>query len=343
MPKITLADIAQALGVSKTLVSLVLNGRGDQHGISAETQARVLQKAKELNYRPNPIARGLRTGKSNTIGLIVTDISNIFMAKIARAIEDKVRKYGYHLIFCSSDEDTERENTLIQMMQERQADGLIIMSAAKEPEKIQQLIKEGYPFVLIDRFLQDLQTNYVGVDNFESSKQAVLHLIDQGYQNIAFFGITPKHISPIVDRERGYIEALKSRKRKVNKKLICDIPFDNIKATVYKELDSLCLPEKKIDALFAANNSIAIACLQYFKDKGVKIPSDVALLSYDDIELFSFTNPPVSAVAQPIQDIGENAVDLLMQHIKNQHKKDFTPEHLEIKGKLMLRDSTVRV
>jgi len=342
MQKTTLADIAKALGVSKTLVSLVLNGRGDEHGISADTPKRVLIKAKELNYRPNPIARGLRTGKSHTIGLIVTDISNIFMAKIARAIEDKVRKFGYHLIFCSSDEDTERENALIQMMQERQADGLIIMSAAKEPERIQELLKEDYPFVLIDRFLEDTKTNYVGVDNFESSKQAVLHLLDQGYENVAFLGITPKHLSPIVDRERGYLEALKIRNIKLNKKLACDIPFDNIKSAVYKELNELCFPEKKIDAIFAANNSIAIACLQFFKEKGLQLPTDVALISYDDIDLFSFTNPPVSAVAQPIQDIGEKAVDLLMQYINAKSSKGLELEHHEIKGQLIIRESTMK-
>ena len=340
MQKTTLADIAKSLGVSKTLVSLVLNGRGDEHGISSDTQAKVLKKAKELNYRPNPIVRGLRTGKSHTIGLIVTDISNIFMAKIARAIEDKVRKYGYHLIFCSSDEDTERENALIQMMQERQADGLIIMSAAKEPERIQQLLKEEYPFVLIDRFLDDTKTNYVGVDNFESSKQAVLHLLDEGYQKIAFLGITPKHISPIVDRERGYLDALKSRKIKLDHSLVCDIPFDDIKTSVYKELDQLCFPKKKIDAIFAANNSIAIACLQYFKEKKLNVPSDIALISYDDIDLFSFMTPPISAVAQPIQSIGEKAVDLLMKHIDAKKTKGQVLEHHEIKGELIVREST---
>lgn len=338
MRKVTLADIAKSLGVSKTLVSLVLNGRGDEHGINAETQERVRKKAKELNYRPNPIARGLRTGKSHTIGLIVTDISNIFMAKMARAIEDKVRKSGYNLVFCSSDEDPEREAALIEMLRERQVDGIILMTSAKDNSRIEELHKEGYPLVLIDRSLSDISTNYVGANNFEGARDAVLHLIDEGFENIGLLAITPKYISPIRDREEGYKEALKLKGHQLRAELVRDIPFDDIQQTVFKELDALCFPEKKIDAIFAANNSIAIACLQYFKARDLSIPEDLALISFDDIELFQFSNPPISAVAQPIQDIGEQAVALLMECLKK--PKGFENQQVELETELIIRTSS---
>ena len=340
MAKTTLADIANALGVSKTLVSLVLNGRGDEHGINSDTQKRVIQKAKELNYRPNPIARGLRTGKSNTIGLIVTDISNIFMAKIARAIEDTVRSHKYHLIFCSSDEDPEREQSLIQMLQERQVDGLIVMTASKEKETIKQLMEEKLPLVLIDRHLDGIDANYVGVNNYEGAKQAVEHLISVGHQKIAMFTITPKHLSPILEREKGYREALKSNEISIDESLIRDIPHDKIKEVVYKELDDLCKPTPKIDALFVANNSMAIACLQYFNEFNIEIPKDLALISFDDIELFKFSNPPISAVAQPIHEIGEQAVEILFQQINTKDKSKYTTQQLELAGELIVREST---
>jgi LacI family transcriptional regulator len=338
MRKVTLADIAKALGVSKTLVSLVLNGRGDEHGINAETQQRVRKKAKELNYRPNPIARGLRTGKSNTIGLIVTDISNIFMAKMARAIEDKVRASNYNMVFCSSDEDPEREASLIEMLRERQVDGIILMTSAKDNSRIEELHKEGYPLVLIDRSLENISTNYVGANNFEGARDAVLHLINEGFQKIGLLAITPKYISPIRDRELGYKEALKLKNYPLEEELIRDIPFDNIKEMVFRELDDLCYPQKKIDAIFAANNSIAIACLQYFKARDLSIPEDVALISFDDIELFQFSNPPISAVAQPIQAIGEQAVALLMDRLKN--PKGFENQQVEIETELLIRTSS---
>ncbi len=340
MRKVTLADIAQALGVSKTLVSLVLNGRGDEHGINAETQERVRKKAKELNYRPNPIARGLRTGKSHTIGLILTDISNIFMAKMARAIEDKVRQSGYNLVFCSSDEDPEREASLIEMLRERQVDGLILMTSSKDNTQVEALHKEGYPLVLIDRFLEEIATNYVGANNFEGARDAVLHLIDQGFQNIGLLAITPKHISPIKDREKGYAEALKSRGITLNPALVYEIPFDQIQPHVFKALDACLEGEDKAEAIFAVNNSIAIACLQYSKAKGLRIPEDFALISFDDIELFEFSNPPISAVAQPIKTIGEQAVSLLMQQLKT--PKNFSNQQHELKTELIIRASSLK-
>ena len=136
MKKISLADVAKSLGVSKTLVSLVLNDRGDEKGINKDTQQRVRDKVKELNYKPNQFARGLRVGKSNTIGLVVADISNSFYAKMCRSIEDHCTENGYNLIICSSDENPEKESELIQMLIDRQVDGLIISTTQKNNNDI---------------------------------------------------------------------------------------------------------------------------------------------------------------------------------------------------------------
>jgi LacI family transcriptional regulator len=152
---------------------MVLNDQGDLHGISPITQTKVKSKAKELGYKPNSIARGLRTGKTDTIGLIVTDISNSFYAKIARRIEDKATKMGYNLMFCSSDELVEREEELIQMLRGRQVDGLILATTFQDKTVFNDLLLEGYPFVLIDCHIPDLEASCVVVDNYTSSKTAV--------------------------------------------------------------------------------------------------------------------------------------------------------------------------
>ncbi|HRE98137.1 MAG TPA: LacI family DNA-binding transcriptional regulator, partial [Flavobacteriales bacterium] len=185
MKKITLEDIAKSLGVSKTLVSLILNNKAKEHGISPDTVDRVLKKVKEMNYMPNQAARGLRTGKTNLIGLIVADISNPFYARISRAIEDLAWKKDYHLMVCSSDEDPEKEAQLVRILREKmQVEGLIISPTTDNVEVFRDLKKIEFPFVLIDRNYPKFSCNSVVVDNIRSSQSAVKHLIDSGAKRV---------------------------------------------------------------------------------------------------------------------------------------------------------------
>lgn len=340
--KISLSDIAGSLNVSRTLVSMVLNGQGDLHGISAVTQAKVKAKAKELNYKPNSIARGLRTGKSNTIGLIVTDISNSFYAKIARRIESRASMFGYNLIFCSSDERVEREEALIQMLRGRQVDGLILATTFKDDSVLNELINEEYPFVLIDRFISGLDTNYVVVDNYNSSMLAVEQLIGNGHEEIGLLTISPSHLSTIRDREQGYIDALKKHQVDVKETNICEIPFNDIYDQVGLELNRLLGGSSPVTALYATNNNIAKACLEHLADINLSIPDDVALLSYDDIDVFKFCNPPVTAVAQPINEIGDHALDILLELIKTGTQKKGEEKQIVLSAKMIVRKSCAR-
>lgn len=338
--KISLTDIADALGVSRTLVSMVLNGQGDLHGISKQTQDKVVSKAKELNYRPNAIARGLRTGKSNTIGLIVTDISNNFYAQIARRIEDKASQSGYHLMFCSSDENEDREEELILMLRNRQIDGLILATTFREPGILKELLKERFPFVLIDRYIPDFDASSVVVDNYNGSLQAVEHLIANGHRNIGLLTISPSHLSSLREREKGYEEALWKHGLNVSEQNIFEIPFDSIFKSVGEALQKMLHAPKPITAIYAINNSIAKACLEHLTEMKLQIPKDIALLSFDDIDVFKFCNPTVTAVAQPIQEIGDKAVDILLNMIKNEH--DFVQQQIVLPTEMMLRKSVKR-
>jgi LacI family transcriptional regulator len=336
LKKTSLNDIARSLNVSKALVSFVLNGQGSQKGISSETQKKVLAKAKELNYKPNHIARGLRLGKSQTIGLIVADISNKFYAKIAKQVEQVASKHNYNLIICNSDENPEKEVELIDMLKERRVDGIIISTTQKDTAVFAQMKKEKYPFVLIDRNLPRLSTNFVGVDNYTGAFEATGHLIRNGYQKIGLLKISPSWLSTIKDRENGYREAIKQNGMRVNTKLIRTIDFTDIRQTVRTVLRELIQPPYKIDALFSVNNNITVACMEYLNEMGLRIPQDIAIVSFDDIDLFRFSYPTITAIAQPVEEIGKVAVTILLDEISSKIAKE---EQVALPVKLIERRS----
>ena len=315
MKKTLLTDIAKSLNVSATLVSFVLNGKAEKAGISAKTQKRVLDKIEELQYKPNRIARSLRSGKSNTIGLIVSDISNPFYSKIAGGIEKIASKKDYNLFVCSTDEDPKKEVELIKMLQERSVDGIIISTTQQNDTEFLKLKKEKYPFVLIDRYLEIEGINSVIVDNFNAAYAATEHLINLDLKNISFLSISPSYISTINDRINGFKKALKENNISVKKNSLIEIDFNNIQKETDKAIGKLNSSEDKVQAIFTSNNSIAIACLNSFSKFNISFPKDIALLSFDDIDLFKINNPPITAVAQPVEVIGEKAVEILLDDI----------------------------
>lgn len=337
MKKVSLQDIAKSLDVSTALVSFVLNNRGDEKGIKKDTQQRVIDKAKELNYKPNHIARGLRLGKSETLGLIVADISNKFYAKIAKRIEEVASKYNYNLIICSSDENPDKEIKLIEMLRERQVDGLIISTTQKNPALFLHLKKEKFPFVLIDRQFNKLKTNYVGVENYKGAYEATNMLINSGYKRIAFFNISPTFLSSVKERENGYKDALKDNGIRVKSQFIKEIDFENIKKQVYQELTVLTQSPFNVEALLTVNNNIAVAALECIKELNIKIPNDLALVSFDEIELFRFCSPAITSIAQPVSDIGEEAVNILLDTINAKQSGLFIQKKLPVQ--IIIRES----
>ena len=322
MKKTVLSDIAKSLGVSVSLVSLVLNGKGNQNGISKETQQKVEDKAKELKYKPNQMARSLRLGKSNTIGLIVADISNAFYARIARGIEQKANEKGYNLIFCSTEENPEKEIALIRMLKERQVDGLIISTTLKDTTEILQLKKENFPFVLVDRYIKRLETNYVVTNNYEGAVAAMQHLIDLGHERIAILTVTPAHLSSVNDRYTAYKDILKKNDIRFNKNFVKQISFNDVENETEQAVKELLQMPNYVTAIFTVNNNLAVAVLETLHKIGKKIPEDISLVSYDDIRLFRFCVPTITAVAQPVEQIGERAVELLLSEIEKDGKKD---------------------
>jgi LacI family transcriptional regulator len=342
--KVSLADIAMALGVSKTLVSMVLNGKGDENGISKKTQERVMELAESMNYKPNQFARGLRMGRSNTIGLIVSDISNPFYSRLARSVEDAVSESGYNLMICSSDESEEKEMKLLEMLINKQVDGIILSSTLDSTEHIEGLQNENFPFVLIDRIYNDFETNTVVVDNKLGAYEAVDFIINNGHKKIAAFVISPAHISTQVDRLEGYKDALKKHSIPLNQYYQKVIPREEIYQTVCQILTEWKTDHMMPTAIFVANNQIAIGSLEAIRDLGLSIPKDISIVSFDDIDLFKLYSPPITSVIQPINSIARNAVEILLDNIKIKDNSDsLIKVHKCLQTNIVVRNSVLKL
>jgi LacI family transcriptional regulator len=315
--KPSIDDIAKSLGVSKTLVSMVINNKTEKYGISEKTRKRVEEKIAELGFMPNKAARRLRTGKSFLIGVIVPDISNPFYSKIIRIIEDKAQLDGYNPMICSSDEDSEKELNLIKMlMDSQQVDGLILSSTLDNAAKLDFITKRGFPCVLIDRVLSGSNMPSVSVDNEQAAYTATESMIKSGCKTIALLTISPGYISTIKERKQGFARALEVHGLSFTEKNVIEIPFQDIKNSVYENLDTL-LKKNKIDGLFAANNNIALACMEYFSEKKLKVPEQLKFISFDDIDVFRFSAPTISAVEQPVEEIGSWSFKVLKDLLEN--------------------------
>lgn len=340
--KVSISDIAKSLGVSKTLVSLVINNKGDKHGISLETQTRVLAKIEELNYKPNTLARGFRTGKTNTIGLIVSDISNRFYSRIARKIEDKAWEIGYSVVICSTDENIEKENKQINLLVDKQIDGLIISSSQRHSEVFEQMQKSDFPHVLIDRTFAKNNSTSVSVDNFGGGQLAARHLLSQGVEKFGILSISPEHISTIKERENGFCETLKLSNIEISENCFLRIPFNNMEESLKKQMLKLYQNGNIPEAFFCLNNNLTAACLQTLKSLNIKVPDDILLLGFDDMQFYNFTQPSISAISQPIEMIGEKAFELLLEQINNPNKEN-KKNNIVFDTDLIIRESTTKL
>jgi LacI family transcriptional regulator len=339
--KSSLADIAKSLGVSKTLVSLVVNNKGDSHGIAAETQKKVKEKIRELEYEPNAMARGFRTGKTHTIGLVVSDISNRFYARIARQIEDYAWKHGYTVIICSTEEIVEKEIKQIGMLRDKKIDGLIISTSQDNAEYFDRLSETGLPHVLIDRVFENMKSANVSVDNFGGGRLAARHLITQGVKKAAVIGISPDHISTINDRVRGFETALAEVGCTIPAEWQIRAPFEQTEQIIKENLQRLYQQGNLPEAIFTLNNNLTATTLMLLRKFSLRIPQDILLISFDDVVYFSFMNPPITAIEQPINHLSEKAFDLLLKQIQ---KKEIAPHEktVVLPVDILIRESSLK-
>ena len=318
MKKTSLSDIAKHLGVSKTLVSFVLNGKGKEFRISEDICKKVLEVAKELNYQPNRIAQGLRTGRTNTIGLIIADIANPFFGILGREIEQEAARFGYRVIFCSSDENPEKSGQQIAMLQQSQVDGYIISPPKNSEEQIKALAKGQVPLVLIDRYFPEIECNHIAVDNFDAAYRATNHLIAKGRKKIANITVNLDLVN-MRDRTDGYRQALRDAGMNVDENLIKVLPFSHENKDVARAIKELVgkSSQNKADAILFSTSKLGINGIESIAALGLRIPDDVAIVSFDNPDAYKICVSPVTVVNQPLKEIGKTAVQILLNEIKH--------------------------
>ncbi|HLP11773.1 MAG TPA: LacI family DNA-binding transcriptional regulator [Flavobacteriales bacterium] len=329
----TINDLAKALELSPTLISMVLNGKGDKNKISKQTQKRVFDIARKMNYTPNQNARALRTGKTNVIGLIVPDISNPFYSRISRDLEDLLGEGGYRLILGSTDEDPEKEKKLIKLFLDQNVDGIISASTLNSDKAYLDVIGVGKVVILFDRIFPKSTISSVSVQNAQGAYMAVENLAKKGKKNIGYLALTPQHISPLTDRKAGFSEAMKKLKLKFSAANICEIRFDEVDADFEKTYGAWIKKNPQVDALVVANNSLAVQLLKYYKDAKSKRP---AIISFDDHVAFEIASPSVTAITQPVDEIAAKTVAVLLETLED---KTIKPRQIVLPVGLELRES----
>jgi len=341
--KYNIEELAKKIGVSKTLVSFVLNNKADKYGVSKATQKKVMAAIKKLGFQPSSSARMLRLKRSNLIALVVADISNPFFAQIALQIERLADKAGYRIMIANTHEDPKKEvDQLNALIHSQGVDGVILTTSLKSSAQLKAILPNRYPLVLLDRKLSGAAASTVGIDNFEGSLEMTKHLIESGAKKIGLLTISPGYISPIKDRVNGYKKALEDAGMKFDADLVKEISFSQIEKDVFEAVNEL-YGHKEIDGLFVLNNQIARHCLQTFEKMDIKIPHDILFASFDDNELFSLYHPAVSAVKQPVEKLGERAFEELARLIaEKDSEKKIVHDQVGLKPELIIRKSSKR-
>lgn len=313
---ISMKDIAQALNISKTTVSWILSGQGEAKGFSTSTIKLVEQYASEINYRPNRLARSLSTGSTYTLGLILPSIGDTYFAQMALAIEAEAEKRNYVLTICSSKGDPRREMMLIQMLREKQVDGLIIVPSGITFNGINTLLNDNFPFVLVDRSFPQLKANSIVVDNFAGSYRLTESLIAKGCRNIAYIS-TDVHLSVMQLRYNGHIKALEDNDLSFDQSLYVEIEKYNYDEEFEKKMGNLFALSSKVDAILFSTHHLAHGVIKYLNQNKILFLSQVEIASFHSNNVLELLVPNLSLVKIPIDEIGSMAVDILLDNIVN--------------------------
>src|SRR3954468_1706512 len=332
--KVSLKDIAQKVGVSTALVSYVLNNKKEGR-INKEVAQKIKDTAKELNYRTNLLARSLKTNKTYTIGLIVADIASPFSSGMARIIEDVADQLNYTVIFGSSDENAQKFGKLVDTFLTRQVDGLIIAPPENADNQIFHLQQQGLPFVLFDRYFPAITANYVALDNYTASYNAVKYMIDSGCKRpaIVTYNSTLFHMQ---ERIRGYSAALKLNGIDAKKSWIKKVNILNPKAAIEKAVQELLALDEPVDAILFGSNSIAIHGVKYINTLPLKVPKDISIISFDETESLDLFYAPITYIRQPMREMGQLTTKILLDCMCKNNKVS----QVNMQAELVIRAST---
>ena len=328
-------EVAKLAGVSVSTVSRTLN---ETTYVKDETRLRVLDAAHRLNYSPNAFAKGLKSNKSNTIALVIPDISNMIFPKITQGVEKVMRKNGYITVLCNTGEDCGAEQDYIKFLTGQRIDGFIFATLTKNTAYINELRDQGIPVVLAGRY-NDESIAAIGVDNFKAGYEATKYQIEIGHQKIVFVMGNPK-LCLYEQRLAGYKKALEDYGLKFREEYVLYELYDSI--SLYSQTRKLFERIPDIEAIVASSDPKAFMLMRALRDMGKDIPGDVSIVGIDDVEFSSIIDPPLSTVAQPLTEMGELAAKKLIAQIKHKEKtgKLMEPTVDILDVKLIVRGTT---
>ncbi|MDT8717246.1 LacI family DNA-binding transcriptional regulator [Clostridium sp. 19966] len=327
---VSIKDVAREAGVSIATVSRVLN---DVDVVNEDTKKKVKDAIEKLGYRPNIVARSLKTQRTRTIGILIPDISSQFYPEIVRGTEDVANIYDYNIILCNSDFDIEKEKEYLRVLKEKMVDGVLYMSSSLEPE-IVELIKElNLTTVLVVTTDKDKTFPSVSIDNREAAYDAVNYLLEKGNKKVAYIGVHKDAVNAGAAKYFGYEDALKEKGIEVDENLVY---FGELKAQEGFEGVNSILQKTKFDALFCATDEIAMGAINALRENGIRVPEDVDVVGFDNIYSSSIYYPKLTTIAQPMYDMGSVGMRML---IKSINKKELGEKNYVLPYELIERDS----
>ena len=322
-------DIADRLGISRGTVSLVLSGKAKEGRISDELQNKVKELARELNYIPNEIARSLSTGVTKTIGVVVPDISNEFFGKMIFFIQEQAKYHGYAVITINTNECLKDFDAAVTILMNKQVDGIILVPVEGGNEIVKKIMSRKIPLVLIDRFYNDIDTTYIVTDNYDVSSRAIELILEEGLKRIAVI-CYDINLYALTERKKGCIDVLK-KNGVYDERLIKNIHYENQEIEIEKAIIDLKNEPNKVEAIFFCTRRIFLTGVKYMHQQGIHIPGDMRVICFDEVDAFSFANIPVTYIKQPIQQIGEKAIDALFDQIRGSEQAEHIVLNSEIK------------
>ena len=328
----SIKDVAKEAGVSIATVSRVLN---DIDVVNEDTKKKVLDAIKKLGYRPNIVARSLKTQKTSTIGILIPDIASQFYPDIVRGAEDVTNIYDYNIILCNSDFDVEKEKEYLRVLKEKMVDGVIYISSSLNEEILDLINELDLKTVLVETKDKDGRLPSVTIDNISASYEGTKYLIDLGLKNLAFIGVNGENMNAWGERYIGFVNALKDSGLELDEELCY---FKNLTVkTGYQAIQRFTENNKKFDGIVCASDEIAMGVINALREKGIKVPEDVSVIGFNNNILGEIFYPKLTTISQPSYDMGSVAVRML---IKILNKRELDNPNYVLNYEIIKREST---
>lgn len=334
MDSINIKQLAKKLNLSVSTVSKAFR---KEYDINPQTRERILAAAKEYNYHPNPIATSLRTQRTKTIAVVIPEIDNSFFVLVIKGIEAVAQEQGYHVLIYLTHQDYENEVTMIQNLQKGRVDGVLmsLSDGTKNLDHLEDIRQRGLPLVFFDRVFENDTYVRVTTNDYESGFAATEHLIERGCKKIAHLYLE-RGLSISKNRMKGYFDAIEKHGSKANKKIVLGFPSDTKEA--YQKIRQMLLKEKP-DGIFSSFEKLAMLCYKACEELELRIPEDVKIISFSNLEIASLLNPSLSTITQPAFEIGKKAAELLFEKISGKTYPE-SKKHVSIESIIIPRKST---